>query len=134
MKLAGLVICGMLLGAGSAYACTDPVSKKAVRSADESVIVYEYFRPVKLQEKKKNVRPLTQIADSILTTARQQFEASAATTTTHSARISYETKATPKEYLERAEIELYRIKSWADSICNAFRRGTYKLGPEDVPR
>lgn len=138
MKLAAIfVFCGMLFfGAASSYACTDPTPRKSVQSAGETSIVFEYFRPAKLQEKKKAARTLSQIADSVLTSARTEFEATTNTSTTGSndTRVAYETKATPREYRERAEIELFRIKSWADSICNSFRRGYYKIGPEDAPR
>ena len=136
MKTIATVMCALLLGVASAYACTDPSPKKAVSSADDASIVYEYFRPAKLQEKKKQPRTLSQIADSILTSARVQYEADAAghTETPSNTRISAATKGTPKAYQERAEVELFRIKSWADSICNSFRRGYYKIGPEDAPR
>jgi hypothetical protein len=134
--IASLIVCSMLFAAATACACTDPSPKKAVKASDDASIVYEYFRPAKLQEKKKESRTLSQIADSILTSARQKYEAEEAASggATNSARLSACTKATPKAYQERAEVELYRIKSWADSICNSFRRGYYKIGPEDAPR
>ena len=124
-----------LFAAASAYACTDPAVKKGVKSADEASIVFEYFRPAKIQEKKKETRTIAQIADSILTSAREKYEAETANTTSaNTARMSADTKGTSKLYQERAEVQLYRIKSWADSICNSFRRGYYKIGPEDAPR
>ena len=137
MKIAVLVlVCGMLTwGAAAGNACTDPTPRKSVQSAGESSIVFEYFRPAKLQEKKKAARTLAQIADSVLTSARAEYEGTANTAVTGTdSRVAYEIKSAPQEYRERAEIELYRIKSWADSICNSFRRGTYKIGPEDAPR
>lgn len=129
-------VCSMLLMAACAYACTDPSPKKPGKPADNAAIVYEYFRPAKLAEKKKPTRTMAEIADSLLTNARTQFEAEeqANRTTSDNTSITACTKATPHEYSERAEYELYRIKSWADSICNAFRRGCYKIGPEDAPR
>lgn len=134
-RISGVLILVALFAAASAFACTDPSSKKAVKSADDASIVYEYFRPAKLQEKKKETRTIAQIADSILTSARQKYEAeNVANTSSNSARMSADTKGTAKLYQERAEVELFRIKSWADSICNSFRRGTYKIGPEDAPR
>jgi len=136
MKIIAVIVCGLLFSAASAYACTDPSPRKAVRSAEDASIVYEYFRPAKLQEKKKEARTLAQLADSILTSARMKYEAEEAGNNTASAstRISAETRGIPKAHQERAEVELYRIKSWADSICNSFRRGYYKIGPEDAPR
>jgi hypothetical protein len=136
MKTIAVIICGVLLEVASAYACTDPSPKKGVKSADDASIVYEYFRPAKLQEKKKEARTLAQLADSILTSARMKYEADAANNTaaSNNTRISADTKGTSKAYQERAEVELYRVKSWADSICNSFRRGYYKIGPEDAPR
>ncbi len=134
-RISGVLILVALFAAASAYACTDPASKKAVKSADDASIVFEYFRPAKLQEKKKVTRTIAQIADSILTSARQKYEAETANnTSSNTARITADTKGTSKLYRERAEVELFRIKSWADSICNSFRRGTYKIGPEDAPR
>jgi hypothetical protein len=128
------IVCSMLFQAATAFACTDPSTKKAVMSADEATIVYEYFRPAKFQDKKKPARTITELADSLLANARTKHEAQANRTSSDAARISAELKGTPKEYRERAELELFRIKSWADSICNAFRRGSYKIGPEDAPR
>jgi len=136
MRTIAVIMCGLLFEAASAYACTDPSPRKAVRSAGDATIVYEYFRPAKLQEKKKEVRTLAQIADSILTSARMKYEAEEAThnSASNTSRITAATKGLPKEYTDRADLELYRIKSWADSICNSFRRGSYKIGPEDAPR
>ena len=133
--VAGIIVCSVLFAAASAFACTDPAAKKGVKSAGEASIVFEYFRPSKLQEKKKDTRTIAQIADSILTSAREKYEAeNANNTSSNTARMSADTKGTSKLYKERAEVELFRIKSWADSICNSFRRGTYKIGPEDAPR
>lgn len=133
-RLSGVFLIIALFAAASASACTEP-TKKGVKSAGEASIVFEYFRPAKLQEKKKETRTIAQIADSILTSAREKYEAETVNNnSTNTARMTADTKGTSKLYQERAEVELFRIKSWADSICNAFRRGQYKIGPEDAPR
>lgn len=130
------IICLVLLSSAAVYACTDPTPKKAIRTAEDATVVYEYFRPAKLAEKKKASRPLSDVADSLLTNARSVYESetTANSTALNVMKVSANVKGTHDEYREQAEFELYKIKSWADSICNSFRRGYYKIGSEDAPR
>lgn len=132
MKAIALFLVYSMLAASAACACTDPSPKKMTKVTDGSTIVYEYFHPAKLAEKKKKTRTIAEIADSLLTDAKAKFEAE--NLTADGSHIHAEVKGAPADYRERAEYDLYRIKAWADSICNSFRCGSYRIGPEDLPR
>lgn len=122
-----LWICSVVFAYCEANACTDPSKKVSVKAADDDCLVYEYFQPAKVNAKKKAERPISEIADSLLSVAKESFEQvnNGVTSSTYE-HMSVDAANELGDYRPKANATVYRTKIWADSICNLFRRGTYK--------
>jgi hypothetical protein len=122
-----LWICCVVFAYCEANACTDPSKKASVKVADDDCLVYEYFQPAKASAKKRAERPITEIADSLLSVAKESFEQvnNGVTNSTYE-HMSVDAVNELGDYRPKANAAVYRTKIWADSICNLFRRGTYK--------
>lgn len=129
-------ICCVVFAYCEANACIEPSKKATAKVADDDCLVYEYFQPAKASARKKAERPITEIADSILTAAKESFEQvnNGVTNSTYE-HMSVDAANDLGDYRPRANAAVYRTKIWADSICNLFRRGTYKSQDLDsLPR
>lgn len=122
-----LWICCVVFAYCEANACTEPSKKATVKVADDECLVYEYFQPAKASAKKRAERPISEIADSILSVAKESFEQvnNGVTNSTYE-HMSVDAANELGNYRPKANAAVYRTKIWADSICNLFRRGTYK--------
>jgi hypothetical protein len=122
-----LWICCVVFAYCEANACTEPSKKTTVKVADDECLVYEYFQPAKASPKKRAERPISEIADSILSVAKESFEQvnNGVTNSTYE-HMSVDAANELGDYRPKANAAVYRTKIWADSICNLFRRGTYK--------
>ncbi len=131
-----LWICCVVFAYCEANACIEPSKKATAKVADDDCLVYEYFQPAKASAKKKAERPISEIADSILTVAKESFEHvnNGATNSTYE-HVSVDAVNELGDYQPKANAIVRRTKMWADSICNLFRRGTYKSQELDsLPR
>lgn len=129
-------ICCIVFAYAEANACIEPSKKATAKVADDDCLVYEYFQPAKASAKKKTERPITEIADSILAVAKESFEQvnNGITNSTYE-HMSVDASNDLSDYRPKANAAIYRTKIWADSICNLFRRGTYKSPELDsLPR
>ncbi len=120
-------ICCVVFAYCEANACIEPSKKATAKVADDDCLVYEYFQPAKASAKKKTERPISEIADSILTAAKESFEQvnNGVTNSTYE-HMSVDAVNELGDYRPKANAIVRRTKMWADSICNLFRRGTYK--------
>jgi hypothetical protein len=129
-------ICCLVFAYCEANACTEPTKNASVKVADGDCLVYEYFQPAKASARRKAERPISEIADSILTVAKESFEQvnNGVTSSTYE-HMSVDAANDLENYRPKANAAVYRTKIWADSICNLFRRGTYKSQELDsLPR
>lgn len=129
-------ICCVVFAYCEANACIEPSKKATAKVADDDCLVYEYFQPAKASAKKKTERPISEIADSILTAAKESFEQvnNGVTNSTYE-HMSVDAVNELGDYRPKANAIARRTKMWADSICNLFRRGTYKSQELDsLPR
>lgn len=121
-----LWVVAIVLAYVEADACTEPTKKAAVKVADDDCLVFEYFQPAKASAKKKTERPISIIADSILSAAKESFDRvdSKVTNSTYE-HMSIDMQTELGNYRTPADNAVRRTKIWADSICNLFRRGNY---------
>lgn len=129
-----LVLALVFINAESAFACTDPKCEKVLRVKDEETVVSEYFQPAKIRsEKKKDLRSVSEIADSILASAKMQFEAKntiISETERRNPPMRVEAETTSEYARYKADSIVIKTKMWSDSICSLFRRGKYELEGE----
>lgn len=121
----------------SASACTDPKCKENLRVKNDETLIYEYFQPAKIKsEKKRDFRPPSEIADSILSVAKVQFETQNANITSndrHTRPMRVEAQTDMGFVRYKSDSIIIKTKMWADSICALFRRGKYELEGELLP-
>jgi hypothetical protein len=132
-----VVLIAMFALSQSVFACTDPKCKEKLHVKNDETLVYEYFQPAKIKsEKKHDVRPPSEIADSILSVAKVQFEmqnTDIASNDGHYRPIRVEAQTDMGFVRYKSDSIVIKTKMWADSICALFRRGKYELEGELLP-
>jgi hypothetical protein len=124
------------IGVHSASACTDPTEKKVLRHSHGDCIIQEYYHPASIttERQKKLQRPISVIADSILAAAKENFESNNSGTAQMKDASSIKMETDMKYYRYKADAITLRTRNWADSICSLFRRSSWMIESDDLPR